>query len=272
MSEAAGMLGRIVAATRERLRERQKQFPIDRILAAAPTPGTRRPFARALCDPGRVKVIGEFKRRSPSKGVIREDLHPVAVAQAYEVAGAAALSVLTDEPFFGGQLVDLQEARAATLLPTLRKDFIVDPYQVREAWIAGADAILLIVAVLSDHELAKLIEAAAELTLDTLVEVHDASELQRALAAGATLVGVNNRDLRTMEVRLETSLALVPAIPDEVVAVSESGIASGADIRRLREAGFDAFLVGERLMQAREPGVALEHLLREAEASAEAAS
>lgn len=257
------MLGRIVARTRERLRERKREFPIERMLAGALTPGPRRPFARALrAQP--LSVIGEFKRRSPSRGVINEDLHPVAVAQAYEVAGATALSVLTDEPFFGGSLQDLQEARGATLLPTLRKDFIVDAYQVGEAWIAGADAVLLIVAVLSDAELATLIGSARQHDLEALVEVHDAAELERALAAGATLVGVNNRDLRTMQVRLETALGLAPLIPDAVTAVAESGIKSGAELRRLRDAGFDAFLVGEQLMQASDPGAALERLLREA--------
>jgi len=258
------VLGRIVARTRERLQEKKKQFPIDRVLAQAPTPGTRRPFARLLAEARTVNVIAEFKRRSPSRGVLREDLHPVNVAQAYEVAGAVALSVLTEEEFFGGSIVDLQEARAATLMPTLRKDFIVDPYQVREAWIAGADAVLLIVAILADHELRKLHETASELGMDALVEVHDRDELLRALAAGARVVGVNNRDLRTLQVRLETSLELIEALPDDVVAVTESGIRRGADVRRLREAGFDAFLIGEHLMTAPDPGTALEELLREA--------
>jgi indole-3-glycerol phosphate synthase len=265
MNDQVSVLGRIVAATREHVHRRKHDFPIERILAQAPTPGARRPFAQALAEPGRINVIGEFKRRSPSRGAIREDLHPVSVAQAYEVAGAKALSVLTDEPFFGGRLQDLQEARAATLLPTLRKDFIVDAYQVREAWIAGADAVLLIAAVLDDAELRGLQKAAAEHGLDALVEVHDAAELERALLSGATLIGVNNRDLRTMEVRLETSLELSSRIPEHVVAVAESGIQGGADVRRLRDAGYDGFLVGEHLMRAQEPGRALEELLREAE-------
>jgi indole-3-glycerol phosphate synthase len=258
------VLGKIVAATRERVQQRKHEFPIERILAQAPTPGARRHFAPALREPGRVNVIAEFKRRSPSRGVIRDDLHPVAVAQAYEIGGAAALSVLTDEPFFGGSLQDLQEARAATLLPTLRKDFIVDAYQVREAWIAGADAVLLIAAVLDDAELVELHRVACELELDALVEVHDAHELRRALAAGASLVGVNSRDLRTMEVRLETALELAPQLPDDVVAVAESGIQSGADVQRLRAAGYDGFLIGERLMSAKDPGRALEELLKDA--------
>ena len=261
------VLGRIVAATRESVHRKKREFPIERILAQAPTPGMRRAFGHALRQPDRVNVIGEFKRRSPSRGVIREDLHPVAVAQAYEVAGAVALSVLTDEPFFGGQLQDLQEARLATLLPTLRKDFIVDAYQVREAWIAGADAVLLIAAVLDDAALRELFGVARELGLDALVEVHDADELRRALAGGADLIGVNSRDLRTMEVRLETALELAQLVPDEVVAVAESGIKSGADLRRLRDAGYDAFLIGEQLMQSKDPGRALEQLLKDAEAA-----
>ena len=259
-----GVLGEVVARTRAQVHARHREMPLDRILAAAPTPGARRPFDRPLARPGRVNVIAEFKRRSPSRGAIREDLHPVYVAQGYEIAGAAALSVLTEEEFFGGSIVDLQEARAATLLPTLRKDFIVDAYQVREAWIAGADAVLLIVAVLADHELRQLHAAATELGLEVLVEVHDGDELGRALAAGARIVGVNNRDLHSLEVRLETSLELIERIPDEVVAVSESGLRCGGDVRRLRDAGFDAFLIGEHLMAAPDPGAALEALLRDA--------
>jgi indole-3-glycerol phosphate synthase len=265
---STNLLAQIVAATRERVRELKRRYPIDRVLASAPTPSTRRSFATAVSQAGRFNVIAEFKRRSPSRGAIRTDLHPVAVAQAYEVAGAAALSVLTDEAYFGGQLQDLQEARAATLLPALRKDFIVDTYQVREAWIAGADAVLLIAAVLSDDELKQLQGTAAELGLDALVEVHDEAELRRALGCGAALLGVNNRDLRTMRVRLETALELAPLIPEHVVAVAESGIQSGAHLRRLREAGFDGFLIGEHLMRAKDPRQALEELLRDAGAEA----
>jgi indole-3-glycerol phosphate synthase / phosphoribosylanthranilate isomerase len=262
MSEVPGVLGRIVMRTRERVEERRRAFPLSRLQGSAPTPGGgRRSFAAALARPG-VNVIAEFKRRSPSRGVIREDLHPVKVAQAYEVAGAAALSVLTEEQFFGGSLEDLKEARGATLLPVLRKDFIVDAYQLWEAWYAGADAVLLIVAALSDRELATLQATAREIGLDALVEVHDREELHRALAVGARLIGVNNRDLRTMDVSLQTSLDLAPEIPDEVTAVVESGIKGPGDVRRLRDAGYDAFLIGEHLMAAPEPGVALEELLR----------
>lgn len=264
MTGPVSVLGEIVAATRARVHEQRKALPLDRILSMAPTPGARRSFTRALTREGRVNVIAEFKRRSPSRGLIRADLHPVRAAQAYESAGAVALSVLTEPEYFGGRLDDLQEARSATLLPSLRKDFVVDPYQIWESWIAGTDALLLIVAVLSDAELRSLLTTAEEASIETLVEVHDAAELRRALAAGARLVGVNNRDLRTLAVSLETSLALAPQIPDDVVAVAESGLRSGAELRRLRNAGFDAFLIGEHLMQAGEPSATLEALLVDA--------
>jgi len=266
MSGTVSVLGEIVARTRARVHEQRNELPLDRILSMAPTPGARRSFRGALERTDRISVIAEFKRRSPSRGVIREDLHHVHVAQAYEVAGAAALSVLTDEDFFGGRLDDLQEARSATLLPTLRKDFLVDPYQVWESWIAGTDAVLLIVAALSDVELKSLFVTAGQAVIDALVEVHDLDELKRALDVGVGIVDVNNRDLRTMEVHMKTSLELAPHIPDHVIAVAEGGIKSGADIRRLRDAGFDAFLVGEHLMAARDPGAALETLIAEASA------
>lgn len=255
------VLGDIVAKARIRVHEQRRELPLDRILSMAPTPGGRRPFKASLTRPGRPNVIAEFKRRSPSRGLIRADLHHVKVAQAYEIAGAAALSILTEEEHFGGRLDDLQEARAATLLPTLRKDFLVDPYQVWESWIAGTDAVLVIVAALSDAELRALLVTAEQAAIEALVEVHDEAELERALAAGATIVGVNNRDLRTMEVSLDTSLRLAERIPDAVVAVAESGIRSAADVRRLRDAGYDAFLIGEHLMQAPDPGAALDALL-----------
>jgi len=263
---AEGILGRIVARTRERLAVRRREMPLERILVSAPTPIGRRPFASAISRPGQVNVIAEFKRRSPSRGVIREDLHPVRVAQAYEIAGAAALSVLTEEQFFGGSMEDLREARAATLLATLSKDFVVDPYQVWDARYAGADAVLLIVAALEDGEIRQLLSAADEAGLEALVEVHSERELRRALECGARIVGVNNRDLTTMAVDLQTSLSLAPLIPDDVVAVAESGIRGPGDVRRLRDADYDAVLVGEHLMTQRDPGQALESLIRESSA------
>jgi indole-3-glycerol phosphate synthase len=267
MSGDLGMLGEIVARSRVRTAERRRELPLDRLLATAPTPGQRRAFAGMVSRSGRVNVIAEFKRRSPSRGPIREELEVTAVAEAYESAGAAALSILTEPDYFGGSLEDFRRARSATLLPALRKDFIVDAYQVWEAWAAGADAVLLIVAALSEAELGTLLATAREAALDALVEVHDAEELQRALSAGARLVGVNNRDLRTMEVSLATSIGLGPKIPDGVVAVAESGIRSGDDVRRLRDVGFDAVLVGEHLMRSPDPGAALSVLIDEASAT-----
>jgi len=260
-------LGQIVARTRQTVALRKRDFPLDTVIAAAPTPGPRRPLGEALAREGRINVIAEFKRRSPSRGTIRDDLHVVRVAQAYEIAGAAALSILTEEHFFGGSIDDLQQARAATLLPTLRKDFVVDPYQIFEAAMAGADAILLIAAVLTGPEIASVLRPAEEAGLESLVEVHDRAELERALEAGARLVGVNSRDLTTMEVRLETAMALGPLIPEGCVAVAESGIKGPGDIRRLRDLGYDAFLVGEHLMRSPDPGAALEALREGAEAS-----
>jgi indole-3-glycerol phosphate synthase / phosphoribosylanthranilate isomerase len=258
-----GVLERILARTRERVFEQRRVFPLERMQRSAPTPTGRRPFLPAIARPGQINVIAEFKRRSPSRGVIREDLHPMQVAQAYEVGGAAALSVLTEEQFFGGSMDDLKDARAATLLPALRKDFVIDPYQVWEAWYAGADAVLLIVAALSDAELKALHQTAQEAGLDTLVEVHDRVELERALTAGARAIGVNNRDLRTMEVRLENALELARFIPAGIVAVAESGIRGPGDIRRLREAGYDAYLIGETLMTGQDPRATLETLIRD---------
>lgn len=258
----ATVLDAIIARTRERLAERRRAQPLDGLRARGPWP--RRPFADALGRPGLINIIAEHKRRSPSRGAIREDLAPGAVCLAYQEGGAVALSVLTDQDFFGGQLSHLGEARASSGLPLLRKDFLVDPYQVWEARGAGADAVLLIVAALSDAELGSLLAEASAAGLEALVEVHDRPELDRALLAGARVVGVNNRDLKTLAVTLETAVALAPHIPDGVVAVAESGIKTGRDIRRLRDAGYDAFLVGEHLMSAPDPGAALRALIEEA--------
>ncbi len=266
-SPAGSVLDTILARTRVRVEQERRRRPLEDLRAAARDAPPVRPFATALSRPGRVNVIAEHKRRSPSRGAIREDLEPADVARRYEQAGAAALSFLTDEPFFGGRLSHLVEARAATGLPVLRKDFVVDRWQVWEARAAGADAVLLIVAALTDGELGGLLATAAEAGLEALVEVHDAAELAGALGAGARIVGVNNRNLKTLAVSLETSLALAPAIPDDVVAVAESGIREAGDVRALRAAGFDAFLVGEHLMSAADPGLALGRLIREAEAA-----
>ena len=261
---STSVLDAILARTRERVAEGRARLPLGPSHPAVRGAPPVRPFAAALARPGRVNVIAEHKRRSPSRGAIREDLAPADVARRYETGGAAALSVLTDGPFFGGRMEHLVEARAACSVPVLRKDFVLDPWQVWEARAAGADAVLLIVAALGDAELRDLLAVAGEAGMGALVEVHDRGELGRALAAGSRIVGVNNRDLRTLTVSLDTSLALAPAIPDDVLAVAESGIRTGADVRRLREAGFDAFLVGEHLMAAPDPGEALFRLLEEA--------
>ncbi len=259
------VLDEILMRTREQVALEKARRPQSELQAAAQDAPPARPFAPALARPGEINVIAEHKRRSPSRGAIREDLAPGDVARRYEQAGAAAISVLTDQPFFGGRLAHLAEARANAALPVLRKDFVVDPWQIWEARAAGADAVLLIVAALSARELGGLLSVAREAGVEALVEVHDRSELGRALDAEARVVGVNNRDLRTLAVSLETALSLAPAIPDHAVAVAESGIRTGADLRRLRDAGFDAFLVGEQLMVAPDPGEALARLLRDAE-------
>jgi indole-3-glycerol phosphate synthase len=262
--QPGGVLDAILAKTRERVAAEQARRPLGPSDPAVRQAPPARPFALALARPGRINVVAEHKRRSPSRGAIREDLRPADVARAYEASGAAAISVLTDEAFFGGRVAHLEEVRGATGLPVLRKDFVLDPWQVWEARAAGADAVLLIVAALTDADLDGLLAVTREAGVDALVEAHDRDELDRALAAGARVVGVNSRDLRTLAVSLETALALAPAIPDDVVAVAESGIRTGADVRRLREAGFDAFLVGEHLMASPDPGEALKRLLEEA--------
>ncbi|OPZ84743.1 MAG: Indole-3-glycerol phosphate synthase [bacterium ADurb.Bin429] len=205
-----------------------------------------RGFARALARPG-ISLIAEVKKASPSKGVIRADFHPAEIARAYESAGASAISVLTDEPYFQGKLAYLDEVRGAVGLPLLRKDFIIHPAQIVEA-VGRADAVLLIVAALQPAELRDFLALAAACGLDTLVEVHDAAELDIALESGAPVIGINNRDLRTFVVDVETTLRLLPNIPDDRIVVSESGISTHAQVQRLEEAGVDAILVGEALM------------------------
>jgi indole-3-glycerol phosphate synthase len=217
---------------------------------------------RAASEPA---VIAEIKKASPSKGVIREDFDVSRLAQSYEKGGAAALSVLTDEPFFQGSLLNLELASAAVNLPCLRKDFILDEYQIVEARAHRGDAILLIAAALAEVELKRFTALAHEYSLDVLVEVHTANELDGVLDAlgpyGADAIGVNNRDLKTFEVRMETSLELADRIPSSVVRVAESGISSSEDLDRLRAAGFDAFLIGESLMRQPDPGSALAALV-----------
>jgi len=210
---------------------------------------------------GGVRIIAEFKRSSPSAGAIQASADPAQVARIYESAGAAAMSVLTEPKHFGGSLADLATVRISTKLPLLRKDFVVDAFQLHEAVIAGADAALLIVAGLNDSELTELLRECAELKLDALVEVHTAEEMERAAGAGSKLIGVNNRNLKTLEVSLETSLKLAEVAPQDAILVSESGLRTAQDISMLRAAGYKGFLIGETLMRADDPERALADLI-----------
>jgi indole-3-glycerol phosphate synthase len=246
------ILERIVAAKRAEISAAKR--PVD--LKSAPPV---RDFIAAL-RAKRPAVIAEIKRASPSKGVLRQDFDPAAIAKSYEEAGAACMSVLTDREFFQGAPEHLSAARAACKLPALRKDFIIDPYQVYEARALGADCILLIVACLDDAHLGELEALAHRLGMAVLVEVHDAEELERGLKLKTPLLGINNRNLRTFETRLETTLALLPRVPPERIVVTESGILAPADIARMRASGVHTFLVGEAFMRARDPGAALQTL------------
>jgi indole-3-glycerol phosphate synthase len=263
------VLAEIIAAARRRVRECSSQADIRELerLAEKHSP---RGFRRGVETGSKTgaAVIAELKKGSPSRGLIRADFDAASLARDLAQAGAAAVSVLTDEEFFHGSLANLRIASSESKLPCLRKDFIVDEFQVLEARANRADAILLIVAALSQAELLSLAKGARELKLDVLCEVHDEEELGRALDAGCELIGVNSRDLRTFSVDLTTAFRLADTIPPGVVAVAESGIESGADIARLRAAGYDAFLIGEKLMRAASPGEALKTLLAEATAAA----
>jgi len=255
------ILDRIVAARRETVAHRQKLVPLValKMMVEKRSPPAR-DFAGALA--GRpVSVIAEMKKASPSRGVIRRNFDPIVLAASLERAGAVALSVLTEEEHFQGSMADLKLARDASNIPILRKDFIVDTWQVWETRASRADSFLLIAAVLSDAALFELLALGRQLGMEALVEVHTRAELSRALNAGARIIGVNNRDLKTFEVRLEISLDLIGEIPEECVAVSESGISSPEALAKLRAAGFDAFLIGEHLMQKTDPAAALSALL-----------
>jgi indole-3-glycerol phosphate synthase len=259
-------LNEIVAATRRRVAETKPATDLRQLDRKAGN-HVPRGFRRGLETSGAsgVAVIAELKRASPSRGLIRPDFDPEVLAVELESAGAAALSVLTDAEFFQGSLENLRRASASIKLPCLRKDFIVDEFQLLEARGNGADAVLLIVAALSSVELKMLARRASEYNLDVLCEVHDTEELQRAVDAGCILIGVNNRNLRTFQVDLETAIRLADSIPKNALAVAESGIHSGGDIARLRAAGYQAFLIGESLMKAKSPGEALKALLAEAQ-------
>jgi indole-3-glycerol phosphate synthase len=254
------LLETIVAATRRIVTVREAREPVQELSRRADArvarPGR---FREALSRAG-INVIAECKRRSPSRGVLRPDYDAVAIARAYASGGAAAISVLTEPTFFDGSLADLAGVSNAVSVPVLRKDFIVSEYQLLEARVAGADAILLIVAALSSEELRSLAARAASLGLDALVEVHDAEELRKAVDAGAEVIGVNNRNLRTLAVDIRASEELIARMPAGVVAVSESGLKTSRDLVRLRELGYHAFLIGERFMAEDDPGAALREL------------
>src|SRR5579862_3259024 len=256
------VLDRIIAATRARVAESRRTADL-RSLERRAELHSPRGFRRALQARSRdgVAVIAELKKASPSKGLIRAEFRPTDLARELEASGAAALSVLTDEEFFQGSLGNLREASAAVAIPCLRKDFIVDEFQLVEARANSADAVLLIVAALTQAELVALAAATRAQGLDVLCVVHDGDELQRALDAGLNLIGVNTRDLRTFQVDLETAFALAEKFPSNVVRVAESGIRSASDIARLQAVGYHAFLVGESLMRAERPGDALRELL-----------
>jgi len=252
------ILSRIVERKREELRDgKLNRSSLEEKAEVAVM--RRRPFAGALRR-SRPAIIAEIKQASPSKGLLVDNYDPKRIAEQYQDGGAAALSVLTDRDFFHGSLDHLSAARSATSLPVLRKDFTIDEVQVVEAAANGADAILLLAAILTVDQLRRFRELAAQFLLAALVEVHDDDELSKALDSGAAIIGVNNRDLRTFEVTLETSLELAPRIPSNLIRVAESGIHSASDIERLSAAGYDAFLVGERLMRSNDPAAAIKEL------------
>jgi indole-3-glycerol phosphate synthase len=259
------LLEEVISRKRQQLEAAKQSVSFEHLLEVSRQvrrSATAHALRKALSSSNAIKIIAEFKRRSPSKGLIRAGADPTDIAREYVEAGAAGISVLTEENYFDGSLEDLRSIRKAVELPILRKDFIFDKYQIYEAAAAGADAILLIVAAVPDEELSDLREVVEEeLGMDALVEVHDKSELQRAAACGATIIGVNNRDLRTFQVSIDTSFRLIVQAPPDSLLISESGLNSAEDLRRLRDAGYRGFLIGESLMRASSPGDALRELL-----------
>jgi indole-3-glycerol phosphate synthase len=255
------ILDEIIVNKKEELADTKRRFPLAEIKSRAADAGPARGFARALSVAGGIKLIAEVKKASPSKGVIREDFDPVAISRIYEESGASCLSVLTERAFFQGKLEYLGAIRKAAGLPLLRKDFIIDEYQIHEARAAGADAVLLIAACLEKQQLEDFLGIAGRAGLDVLVESHTYRELDKALLSGATLVGINNRDLRTFSVSLQTTLDLLKDIPDDRTIVSESGIKTRDDVVLLQKAGVDAVLVGESLMREKDIGKKVKELL-----------
>ncbi len=263
MSQAPTILRKIIDRKWEEISERKPKASLSALAERAQQQDPSRGFVNAMQSKlaaGHSAVIAEIKKASPSKGVIREDFVPEQIARSYESGGAACLSVLTDQDFFQGHEDYLQQARAACALPVIRKDFIVDPYQVVEARAIAADCILLIVAALEDAQMAELNSAAIELGMDVLIEVHDRAELDRSLELGNTLVGINNRNLHTFETSLATTTDLLAHIPEDRIVVTESGIHTAEDVQLMREHRVDSFLVGEAFMRADEPGEKLAEL------------
>jgi len=263
-----GMIEELVEAARAGVERRRAQVPLEDLARRLGERPEQRPFGEALVRPG-LSLIAEFKRRSPSAGEIRDGASPAEAARAYEDGGAAALSVLTDEAHFGGTLADLAEARAAGELPVLQKDFIVDRYQLYEAALAGADAILLIVAALNHEDLAVLHSEAKGLDLDCVVEVHKESELETALTVDAEVIGINNRNLDDFSVDVQTTFELITDVPAGKTAVSESGIADRATLLELERVGVDAVLIGEALMRADDPAAKIRELTADEESTRE---
>ena len=263
MSETPDILKRILARKAEEIDARNRVVPMDALLRQVEEAEPVRGFVaglRARIADGMPAVIAEIKKASPSRGILRQDFDPAQIAVSYQRGGAACLSVLTDVDFFKGADSYLQQARRACSLPVLRKDFVIDPYQVYEARVLGADCILLIVAALGDAMLRELYQLAVHLGMDALIEVHDGEELERALVFPAPMVGINNRDLRTFETRLDVTLDLLKNIPDDRIVVTESGIHTRSDVELMRSNGVNAFLVGEAFMKAEEPGEKLAEL------------
>jgi indole-3-glycerol phosphate synthase len=263
MTNPPDILKKILARKREEVAEREALTPMAELRRLAQQADPPRGFVQAMATKiaqGKAAVIAEIKKASPSRGVLREDFQPAGIAQSYALGGAACLSVLTDRDFFQGCEAYLMQARAACDLPVIRKDFMIDPYQVYEARAIGADCILLIAAALDDGGMAELAQLACELGMDVLVEVHDADELHRALRLDLKLVGINNRNLRSFAVSLQTTLGLLWSIPDDRIVVTESGILSPSDVALMREHDVHAFLVGEAFMKAETPGEKLREL------------
>jgi indole-3-glycerol phosphate synthase len=257
------ILDKIIRNKRVEVERAKKDFPLGLLSSRIEKTNPPRDFLKAIAPNGNVKIIAEIKRASPSRGELREDFDPIEIAKAYSKGGASALSVLTDRGFFKGDLNHLLDVSKTVETPLLRKDFLVDPYQVYESRFYGADALLLIAAVLDRNTLTELLELTHSLNMNAIVEVHDEEDLEKALLSPSKIIGINNRDLRTFNVSLDVSVRLSRLIPKEMIVIAESGITSGDDIRRLKEEGICVFLIGETFMRAECPGKELENMLNQ---------